>query len=68
MNEDKILSEEQGAIVNLVRREEVFSTGNAGTNRSIMLLAIINSLKNKFGKDAVAVTASTSIAANHVGG
>ena len=69
LNDDIILSEEQGAIVKFsLEGRSFFFTGNAGTGKSTTLLSIINSLTNKLGKDAVAVTASTGIAASLVGG
>jgi ABC-type dipeptide/oligopeptide/nickel transport system ATPase component len=48
----------------------VFFTGSAGTGKSVLLREIIRALKKKYaGKgDAVAVTASTGIAACNIGG
>ncbi|KAI0286053.1 PIF1-like helicase-domain-containing protein [Russula aff. rugulosa BPL654] len=48
----------------------VFYTGSAGTGKSVLLREIIKSLRKKLVKmpDAVAVTASTGIAACNIGG
>lgn len=50
--------------------KSVFFTGSAGTGKSVLLREIIKSLRKKFAKskDAVAITASTGIAACNIGG
>ncbi|EIW76538.1 hypothetical protein CONPUDRAFT_157726 [Coniophora puteana RWD-64-598 SS2] len=66
------LSDEQNAVLRMVLDDEksVFFTGSAGTGKSLLLRAIISSLRKKYAKkpDAVAVTASTGMAASNVGG
>lgn len=65
------LSEEQQHVLQLVLQgKSVFFTGSAGTGKSVLLREIIRSLKLKYNKaiEAVAVTASTGIAACNIGG
>lgn len=66
------LSPEQHAVLESVVRQgkNVFFTGSAGTGKSVLLQYIMNDLKAKYRSkpDAVAVTASTGIAACNVGG
>ncbi|KAL0252570.1 hypothetical protein I308_101962 [Cryptococcus tetragattii IND107] len=66
------LSEEQQKVLTLVvqQQKNVFFTGSAGTGKSVLLREIIHALRNKYAKnpDAVAVTASTGIAACNIGG
>lgn len=65
------LSEEQEKIQNLVLDgKNIFYTGSAGTGKSILLRSIIKELKKKHSKNegAVAVTASTGLAACNIGG
>ncbi|KAK0200720.1 PIF1-like helicase-domain-containing protein [Desarmillaria ectypa] len=66
------LSAEQIRVLRMVVNEEqnVFFTGAAGTGKSLLLRAIINALREKYAKDpdAVAVTASTGMAASNIGG
>ncbi|CAO1638299.1 unnamed protein product [Parajaminaea phylloscopi] len=66
------LSNQQLYVRNLVVQEgkSVFFTGSAGTGKSVLLRDIIKLLKKKYEKrgDAVAVTASTGIAACNIGG
>ncbi|KAF7310006.1 ATP-dependent DNA helicase PIF1 [Mycena indigotica] len=66
------LSGEQKQILKLVvdDGESVFYTGSAGTGKSVLLREIIKGLKKKYGRvqDAVAMTASTGIAACNIGG
>ncbi|KAF7330814.1 ATP-dependent DNA helicase PIF1 [Mycena venus] len=65
------LNAEQNAILRQVVDEgkNVFFTGSAGTGKSLLLRAIINALKRKYKTpDAVAVTASTGMAASNIGG
>ncbi|CAO3621906.1 unnamed protein product [Cunninghamella echinulata] len=63
------LSSEQQRVLNMVlnERKSLFFTGSAGTGKSVLLRAIIKSLKDKY-KDGVAVTASTGIAACNISG
>ncbi|KAJ3491838.1 hypothetical protein NLI96_g410 [Meripilus lineatus] len=65
------LSHEQKYILKLVEQgQSVFYTGSAGTGKSVLLRQIIETLRKKFGiaSDAVAITASTGIAACNIGG
>ncbi|KAF8966322.1 PIF1-like helicase-domain-containing protein [Flammula alnicola] len=65
------LSQEQTQILKLVQEgESVFYTGSAGTGKSVLLREIIKTLRKKHAKsiDAVAITASTGIAACNIGG
>lgn len=65
------LSAEQSHILRLVTEgSSVFYTGSAGTGKSVLLREIIKALRKKHAKssDAVAITASTGIAACNIGG
>lgn len=68
------LTEEQSRVLELVRRgDNVFFTGSAGTGKSFLLETIVRELRGRCGSDAafraqVAVTATTGIAATHIGG
>ncbi|KAJ6501062.1 hypothetical protein C8R47DRAFT_1068050 [Mycena vitilis] len=64
------LNAEQSAILRrVIEGQSVFFTGSAGTGKSLLLRAIIEALKKKFGKsEQVAVTASTGMAASNIGG
>lgn len=64
-----ILSAEQEYVLQLAKEgKSIFFTGSAGTGKSVLLRAIIKALKTKHGKSAVAVTASTGLAACNIGG
>ncbi|SCZ87336.1 BZ3500_MvSof-1268-A1-R1_Chr2-2g04802 [Microbotryum saponariae] len=67
-----LLSPEQQIVHKLVVDEgkSVFFTGSAGTGKSVLLREIIASLKRKYvsTQDAVAITASTGMAACNIGG
>ncbi|KAJ7066372.1 PIF1-like helicase-domain-containing protein [Mycena amicta] len=65
------LSQEQKQILKLVEDgQSIFYTGSAGTGKSVLLREIIKVLKKKHSRsqDAVAITASTGIAACNIGG
>ncbi|WVR08671.1 hypothetical protein IAU60_005729 [Kwoniella sp. DSM 27419] len=66
------LSAEQQKVLSLVVQEgkNIFFTGSAGTGKSVLLRELIKNLRRKFSTapDAVAVTASTGIAACNIGG
>ncbi|OAX43612.1 hypothetical protein K503DRAFT_107676 [Rhizopogon vinicolor AM-OR11-026] len=62
------LSEEQKQVLRLVQNDKnIFFTGPAGTGKSVLLRAIIDVLRVKFG-GAVAITAPTGIAGVNIGG
>ncbi|OAX41516.1 hypothetical protein K503DRAFT_484995 [Rhizopogon vinicolor AM-OR11-026] len=65
------LSQEQTHILRLVEAgNSVFYTGSAGTGKSVLLREVIRTLQKKYIKspDAIAITASTGIAACNIGG
>ncbi|WVW80758.1 hypothetical protein I302_102744 [Kwoniella bestiolae CBS 10118] len=66
------LSAEQQKVMQLVVSEgqNIFFTGSAGTGKSVLLRELITNLRKKFASapDAVAITASTGIAACNIGG
>lgn len=65
------LSQEQTHILKLVKEGySVFYTGSAGTGKSVLLREIIKSMREVHSRtsEAVAITASTGIAACNVGG
>ncbi|VVT48369.1 uncharacterized protein SAPINGB_P001744 [Magnusiomyces paraingens] len=65
------LSDEQKRVLHFIVHEErnVFFTGAAGTGKSILLKRIINELRRKNKSEgAIAVTASTGLAACNIGG
>ncbi|KZT26133.1 hypothetical protein NEOLEDRAFT_1113494, partial [Neolentinus lepideus HHB14362 ss-1] len=66
-----VLNDEQSTILKMVLEgKNVFFTGSAGTGKSLLLRAIISSLRKKHAKQpgAVSVTASTGMAASNIGG
>jgi ATP-dependent DNA helicase PIF1 len=78
-----LLSEEQQHVLQevILYHKNVFFTGSAGTGKSVLLRELIHRLRNKYKNaragsywesmsinDAVAVTASTGIAACNIGG
>lgn len=66
------LSAEQRQVLHMVveQGKSVFFTGPAGTGKSVLMRAIIQELKVKYGRESsrVAVTASTGLAACNIGG
>ncbi|KAG2345305.1 hypothetical protein BDR05DRAFT_130881 [Suillus weaverae] len=61
------LSEEQQRVLRLVESgKNIFFTGPAGTGKSVLLRAIIDLLRRKFG--GIAITAPTGIAGMNIGG
>lgn len=67
------LSDEQLKVLDLVVKDNknVFYTGSAGTGKSVLLRELVSRLKLKYLRDrpsAVAVTASTGLAAVNIGG
>lgn len=76
-----LLSDEQQHVLDevILRNENVFFTGSAGTGKSVLLRELITQLRQKYApkskndyweasNDSVAVTASTGIAACNIGG
>ncbi|AAS52914.1 AER233Cp [Eremothecium gossypii ATCC 10895] len=65
-----VLSKEQEAVRDIIvhDRLNVFYTGSAGTGKSVLLRELIRTLRAKYGTVAVAVTASTGLAAVNIGG
>lgn len=69
--EEKIsLTAEQESVLDLVlkKRLNIFYTGCAGTGKSIILRTLIAKLNGLYGKEAIAITASTGLAAATIGG
>ncbi|CUS14422.1 unnamed protein product [Tuber aestivum] len=67
------LSDEQNHVLDIVTEgsaKGVFFTGSAGTGKSVLLREVIAALREKYRdtRDAVAVTASTGLAACNIGG
>lgn len=66
------LSEEQERVLSdVLAGHSVFFTGSAGTGKTLLLQRIVEGLKHKYGTQfnkRVAVTATTGIAATHIGG
>lgn len=64
-----LLSQEQEYVRHLaLQGKSMFFTGSAGTGKSVLLRQIIKDLKALHGPGTVAVTASTGLAAYHIGG
>lgn len=64
-----VLSDEQIAVRDLVMKgHSLFFTGAAGTGKSVLLREIISSLYSKYSPVAIAVTASTGLAALNIRG
>lgn len=68
------LTAEQARVLDLVRAgHNVFFTGNAGTGKTFLLERLLEELRARYGTEEafrtrVAVTATTGVAATHVGG
>lgn len=64
------LTAEQRAVINLIvwKRKNVFYTGSAGTGKSVVLREVVKQLRARYGESAVAITASTGLAAVNIGG
>lgn len=63
-------SDEQKRVLDLVIKDKksIFYTGSAGTGKSVLLREIVQRLYRLHGVNAVAVTASTGLAAVNIGG
>jgi ATP-dependent DNA helicase PIF1 len=67
--EGPVLSEEQEYVWReAMSGRSIFLTGCGGTGKSFLTNNLITSLKEKYGKAAVAITATTGIAACQIGG
>lgn len=64
------LTKEQEAVLEMVLRKRlnVFYTGSAGTGKSVILRTLIAKLSGLYGKESIAVTASTGLAAATIAG
>ncbi|ORX47985.1 hypothetical protein DM01DRAFT_1134073 [Hesseltinella vesiculosa] len=64
------LTPEQKYVFDLAinQRKSIFFTGSAGTGKSYLLHQMCLALQEKHGKEHVAITASTGIAAYNIGG
>ncbi|KXS15708.1 hypothetical protein M427DRAFT_320796 [Gonapodya prolifera JEL478] len=64
------LSDEQKEVAKIVLEEHssLFFTGRAGTGKSYLLRYLIKELRSRFGRDRVAVTAATGMAAVNIDG
>lgn len=63
------LSKEQEDVIRLAKAgHNIFYTGSAGTGKSVLLREMIKVLKDVYGHEQVAVTASTGLAACNIGG
>jgi ATP-dependent DNA helicase PIF1 len=69
-NPTMVLSDEQKQVIELVVKSghNVFYTGSAGTGKSVLLRELVAGLRAKYGTKAVAITASTGLAAVNIGG
>ena len=65
---DDLNEEQQYASERVISNKNAFITGSAGTGKSFLLRYLVQELQNRFGNNAVAVTASTGIAAVNLGG
>lgn len=64
------LTAEQQTVIDLIvsQRKNVFYTGSAGTGKSVVLRELVRQLRARYGESAVAITASTGLAAVNIGG
>ncbi|SCU86897.1 LAME_0D08064g1_1 [Lachancea meyersii CBS 8951] len=64
------LTAEQRRVIDLIvnQRKNVFYTGSAGTGKSVVLRELVKQLRARYGESAVAITASTGLAAVNIGG
>ena len=60
--------QQQHALELALAGQSIFLTGGAGTGKSFTLRRIIAALRKRWGEEAVMITASTGIAACHIGG
>ena len=60
--------QQQHALQLALSGTSIFLTGGAGTGKSFTLRRIIKALQGRYGEESVMITASTGIAACHIGG
>jgi ATP-dependent DNA helicase PIF1 len=60
--------QQQHALELALSGHSIFLTGGAGTGKSFTLKRIIKALQGRYGEESVMITASTGIAACHIGG
>lgn len=60
--------DQTNVVQHVIRGESLFFTGRAGSGKSFLISRIGDILKKKYGKDRVAITASTGSAAVNIGG
>ncbi len=67
---EPVLSEEQRKVHDMIVHsgKSLMFTGGAGTGKSVLLRAVVKSLRAKYGEERVGICAMTGIAALHVGG
>ena len=64
------LTKEQETVIDLVvnKKMNIFYTGSAGTGKSVILHRIVSKLGGIYGRETIAVCASTGLAASTIGG
>lgn len=64
------LTKEQETVIDLVvnKKANIFYTGSAGTGKSVILRHIVSRLGAIYGRETIAITASTGLAATTIGG
>lgn len=68
INSEDLNDEQVDASEIILEGQNTFITGSAGTGKSFLLRYLVQELREKHGANAVAVTASTGIAAINLGG
>ena len=68
INQEDLNDEQIDASETILEGQNTFITGSAGTGKSFLLRYLVQELREKHGPNAVAVTASTGIAAINLGG
>lgn len=68
INPEDLNDEQIDASEAILEGQNTFITGSAGTGKSFLLRYLVQELREKHGPNAVAVTASTGIAAINLGG
>lgn len=66
---EPLLSAEQQEVLDMaVQGHSLMFTGGAGTGKSVLVRALVRALRQKHGAACVGITATTGIAAVHIGG